>query len=173
MWTTTDSPVGELRIVAADGALVAVDFLDPSAPMAGESASHERAVARGLEPVGDRADDDTLLSEAARQLSAYFSGQLEEFDLPLEPHGTPFQQTVWARLRKIPYGETVTYGEIAAELGMGGHAARAVGMANGRNPVPIVVPCHRVVGSSGKLTGYGGGMARKQWLLAHEQAALF
>jgi methylated-DNA-[protein]-cysteine S-methyltransferase len=172
MWTTTDSPVGELRLVAADGALVAVDFLDPPEPVAQESASHGRAVARGLEPVGHRADDP-LLREAARQLAAYFAGELEEFDLPVEPHGTPFQQTVWARLRTIPFGETMTYGAIASELGMTGHAARAVGMANGRNPVPIVVPCHRVVGSAGKLTGYGGGLARKQWLLAHEQAALF
>jgi methylated-DNA-[protein]-cysteine S-methyltransferase len=173
MWTTTDSPVGELRLVAVDDALVAVDFLDPPDPVARESASHSQAVARGLEPVGDRGDDDPLLREAARQLAAYFAGELEEFDLPVGAQGTPFQQAVWARLRKIPFGETMTYGEIAAELGMGGHAARAVGMANGRNPVPIVVPCHRVVGSSGKLTGYGGGMARKQWLLSHEHAALF
>jgi methylated-DNA-[protein]-cysteine S-methyltransferase len=174
MWTTMDSPVGELRLVALDGALTAVDFLGGPVGGPGESASVARASARAEhDPVGERVDADPLLREASTQLTAYFQRQLKEFDLPLAPAGTPFQHRVWNQLLQIPYGETVTYGEIARRLGMAGHAARAVGLANGRNPVPIVVPCHRVVGAAGKLTGYGGGIARKQVLLELEQVALF
>ena len=173
MWTTITTPVGELRLVALDGALAGVDFLDLPGPAERESASHERFLARSVAPAGEQDVGDPLLREAADQLAAYFAGRREEFDLPVAPAGTPFQQRVWELLRGIKYGTTATYGELAAELGMTGHGARAVGMANGRNPVPIVVPCHRVVGSGGKLTGYGGGMARKQWLLAHERSALF
>jgi methylated-DNA-[protein]-cysteine S-methyltransferase len=166
--------VGRLRLVASDGALTHIDFLDAPEPSARESRSHDRAVHRTtVRPVEERDDDDPLLQEAGRQLSAYFTDGLEVFDLPLAPVGTPFQQAVWERVRRIPYGQTLTYGQIAGQLRMDGHAARAVGAANGRNPLPIVVPCHRVVGAGGALTGYGGGTARKQWLLAHEQAALF
>lgn len=178
MWTTMTSPVGPLRLVAADGALTGVDFLDRAPatldPGGGpESASHQRFLERAAAAAGEQTDADPLLREAADQLTAYFDGRLEVFDLPVVASGTPFQQRVWERLRAIKYGTTATYGELAADLGMAGHGARAVGMANGRNPVPIVVPCHRVVGSGGALTGYGGGMARKRWLLAHEQSALF
>lgn len=109
-----------------------------------------------------------VLAATASQLSAYFAGELTEFDLPVAGHGTPFQQRVWSQLLQIPYGETASYGEIATTLGNPG-ASRAVGLANGRNPISIVVPCHRVVGSTGSLTGYGGGIERKRTLLALEQ----
>jgi len=105
---------------------------------------------------------------AASQLKSYFAGQLTEFDLPLAPAGTEFQRRVWAGLRTIPYGETVSYGELARQLGSPS-ASRAVGLANGRNPIAIVVPCHRVIGSDGSLTGYGGGLDRKRFLLALER----
>jgi methylated-DNA-[protein]-cysteine S-methyltransferase len=108
-----------------------------------------------------------------RQLHAYFARDLKEFALPLRPAGTPFQLRVWDELRKIGYGEVATYGEIARRLGMSPAASRAVGLANGRNPIPIVVPCHRVVGANGTLTGYAGGLERKQLLLDLEQDALF
>jgi methylated-DNA-[protein]-cysteine S-methyltransferase len=124
-------------------------------------------------PVGERADDDPVLAEAARQLEAYFARELKDFDLPLAPDGTPFQQRVWAALRRIGYGETATYGELAARLGMHRGASRAVGAANGRNPIGIVIPCHRVVGTNGSLSGYAGGVERKQLLLQLEQEALF
>jgi len=157
MWTVMDSPVGELRIVQQDGAITAVEF---------EPFPAER-------PVGERNDDDPLLRAAREQLTAYFARELEEFDLPLAPQGTPFQRRVWAELERIEYGKTASYGEIARRLGMTNAASRAVGLANGRNPVAIVVPCHRVVGADGKLTGYAGGLDRKQTLLELEQPALF
>lgn len=109
-----------------------------------------------------------VLGAAASQLAAYFAGELTEFDLPLAPRGTDFQRSVWECLLRIPYGQTRSYGQLAAELGSPG-ASRAVGLANGRNPLSIIVPCHRVVGSTGKLTGYGGGVERKRWLLGLEQ----
>ena len=112
----------------------------------------------------------SMASEARDQLNAYFAGQLEEFDLPLAPHGTRFQRSVWDAVADIPYGATATYSEIAAALGRPS-ACRAVGAANGRNPLPIVVPCHRVIGSAGALTGYGGGLARKRALLDLEATA--
>ena len=113
------------------------------------------------------------LPEARRQLADYFAGERRDFDLPLAPVGTDFQQRVWAQLRQIPHGETASYGEVAARLGMTNAASRAVGLANGRNPIPIVVPCHRVIGADGTLTGYAGGLERKQTLLSLEQDALF
>lgn len=172
-WTEIDTPVGPLRLVAVDGGLSAVEFLGemPSGP--GEAASVRAHVARGggLEPCrGSRDDADPVLVEAAEQLAAYFAGERTGFDLPLAPVGTPFQQRVWAALREIPYGRTASYGEIAGRLGRTGHGARAVGVANGRNPIPVVVPCHRVVGASGALTGYAGGMDRKRILLELEGA---
>ncbi len=102
-----------------------------------------------------------------RQLSEYFAGSRRTFELPLRLQGTAFQQTVWRRLTEIPYGDTWSYGQLAARIGKPG-ASRAVGLANGRNPIAILVPCHRVIGADGSLTGYGGGLERKQWLLAHE-----
>ncbi len=113
--------------------------------------------------------DDPAFRRVAEQFGQWFAGERRDFDLPLAVTGTPFQTRVWALLRQIPYGATTTYGALAAELGSPG-ASRAVGLANGRNPVGVVVPCHRVVGSSGKLTGYAGGLDVKRWLLAHERA---
>jgi methylated-DNA-[protein]-cysteine S-methyltransferase len=159
MWTIVDSPVGPLRVVAQHGAIIAIDF--------------DRTKTPPGRPDGDRADDDALLCEARRQLEAYFDKQLRDFDLPLSPAGTDFQKLVWEQLLTIPYGETVSYGAIARRLGMTGHGSRAVGLANGRNPIPIVIPCHRVVGADGSLTGYGGGVDRKITLLDLETAALF
>lgn len=148
--TLLDSPVGTLTLVAEDGVLAGVFLPD-----------HRHAPSLDL-PV-DPAD----LPAAREQLIAYFARDLKEFDLPLMAHGTPFQEQVWAALRTIPYGQTWTYGELAAALGRPS-AVRAVGLANGRNPLSVVVPCHRVVGAGGSLTGYGGGLAAKAWLLDHE-----
>lgn len=106
-------------------------------------------------------------AEAKRQLAAYFQGELSEFDLPLNPSGTDFQRVVWQALRKIPFGTTMSYGEMARRIGNPA-GSRAVGAANGRNPISIIIPCHRLIGSTGKLTDYGGGLERKAWLLAHE-----
>jgi methylated-DNA-[protein]-cysteine S-methyltransferase len=116
------------------------------------------------------ARDDTLFAEAEEQLKAYFAGDLEEFTVELRLNGTPFQRTVWDELRRIPYGQTRTYGQLADALGAP-TASRAVGLANGRNPIGIIVPCHRVIGASGSLTGYGGGLERKRRLLDFERGA--
>jgi methylated-DNA-[protein]-cysteine S-methyltransferase len=157
VFQTTPSPVGELLLAASAGALVGVYF-EPH--RWGPSAS---------EVAGWRRDDaDGVLAAARTQLAAYFAGELTAFDLPLAPRGTDFQQRVWGALRAIPYGATTSYGELARRLG-DPHATRAVGAANGRNPLSIVVPCHRVIGADGALTGFGGGIERKRWLLAHEQ----
>lgn len=109
--------------------------------------------------------------ETRQQLTAYFTGTLTEFDLPVQMQGTIFQQRVWEALKNISYGTTMSYGELAQQIGQP-KASRAVGLANGRNPMSIVVPCHRVIGTNGKLTGYGGGIERKQWLLKHERFIL-
>jgi methylated-DNA-[protein]-cysteine S-methyltransferase len=159
MWTLMSSPVGELRIVEHDGAISQIEF-SPFRDADGR-------------PKGDRDDQHPVLVEACRQLAAYFERDLKEFDLPLAPVGSDFQQRVWEQLRGIEYGETASYGEIAARLGMTNAASRAVGLANGRNPIPIVIPCHRVIGADGTLTGYAGGIERKQSLLTLEQDALF
>jgi methylated-DNA-[protein]-cysteine S-methyltransferase len=116
-------------------------------------------------------EDESQFAVAIRQLRAYFAGELETFDLPLSPHGTPFQQKVWQELCGIPYGETISYGELAKRIG-NPNASRAVGLANGSNPIPIIIPCHRVIGSNGKLTGYGGGLPIKEKLLALERRQL-
>jgi methylated-DNA-[protein]-cysteine S-methyltransferase len=160
MWTVTESPIGDLRIVARDGMLVAIEFSPFRSSPVGE-------------PIGERADEDPLLREAVDQLAAYFGGGLEAFDLPLAPRGSAFQQRVWEQLRGIGYGDTASYGEVARRLGMTNAASRAVGLANGRNPIPVVIPCHRVIGANGTLTGYAGGLERKQLLLELEQDALF
>ena len=123
--------------------------------------------ARGLE-----LDGAPVLDEAAAQLDAYFAGTLTVFDLPLDLHGTAFQRRCWLALATIPYGQTVSYGEQARRLGLGPDAARAVGAANGQNPLPVVLPCHRVIGANGSLTGFGGGLHLKRFLLEHEGALL-
>lgn len=176
MWTLMDSPLGPVKVVANRGAITAVEFTGPvaGAATATPRSSTVLAAARSAgRPVGDRVDDAPLLVEAVRQLTGYFAREVKEFDLPLRPDGTPFQLRVWEQLRGIGYGETASYGEIARRLGMNPGASRAVGAANGRNPVAIVIPCHRVVGSSGLLSGYAGGVERKQALLDLEQHALF
>ncbi|KQZ69706.1 cysteine methyltransferase [Nocardioides sp. Root151] len=160
MWTLMDSPVGELRIIEREGAVSAIEFSPFRQPSDGR-------------PLGARDDDHPVLVETIRQLTAYFARDLTDFDLPLAPHGTEFQQRVWKELQLIPHGETASYGQIAHRLGHTNAASRAVGLANGRNPIPIVIPCHRVIGADGSLTGYAGGVERKQTLLDIEQEALF
>lgn len=156
--TVIDSPYGPLTLVAEDGVLCGLCMT-------------EQRHRPPEETFGDR--DDTLFREAEEQLQAYFANELKEFTLELRLHGTPFQHTVWQQLQKIPYGETRTYGELADALG-NPKASRAVGLANGKNPIGIIVPCHRVVGADGSLTGYGGGLERKQRLLDRERGtALF
>lgn len=125
-----------------------------------------------VEEAGDMATDaqyNKVLSDCLQQLDEYFAGTRNEFDLPLQPKGTDFQQQVWDHLQHIPYGTTITYHDIAWNMGNEG-AVRAVGAANGNNPIAIVIPCHRVIGANGQLTGYAGGLWRKEWLLRHENA---
>jgi methylated-DNA-[protein]-cysteine S-methyltransferase len=148
------SPIGRLELVETGGALVAIHF---DAPADG-SPQHER----GGSPV---------LAEAHRQLAEYFEGTRREFDLPLRPVGTDFQRRVWDVLATVPWGTTTTYGTIAARLELPPGASRAVGAANGANPLPVVLPCHRVIGSDGTLTGYAGGLERKALLLRLEGVA--
>jgi methylated-DNA-[protein]-cysteine S-methyltransferase len=159
MWTILASPVGDLRVVEHQGAITAIEY-----------SPFRAGVGR---PLGDRDDDHPILAEARRQLTAYFARELKEFDLPLAPAGSEFQRRVWDQLLLIGYGETASYGEIAHRLGKTNAASRAVGLANGSNPIPIVIPCHRVIGANGTLTGYAGGIERKQTLLSLEQDALF
>ncbi|QJT05028.1 methylated-DNA--[protein]-cysteine S-methyltransferase [Streptomyces asoensis] len=150
--TILDSPYGPLTLVADDGVLCGLYMT-------------EQRHRPPEENFGPR--DATLFGDAEEQLEAYFAGELKEFSLEVRLHGTPFQRSVWAELRKIPYGETRTYGELAEALG-NPTASRAVGLANGRNPIGIIVPCHRVIGAGGGLTGYGGGLDRKRRLLDFE-----
>jgi methylated-DNA-[protein]-cysteine S-methyltransferase len=159
MWTVMDSPIGDLRIIERDGAITAIEF-SPFREQDGR-------------PRGDRDDTQPVLAEAVRQLRSYFDHDLKEFDLPLDPAGSEFQKSVWGQLLKIGYGDTASYGQIAKRLGKSNAASRAVGLANGSNPIPIVIPCHRVIGADGTLTGYAGGIERKQTLLEIEQDALF
>jgi methylated-DNA-[protein]-cysteine S-methyltransferase len=159
MWTVMDSPIGPLRVVEHNGAITAIEF----SPFR-DSDGRVR---------GAQADTEPVLVEAVRQLAAYFDRDLKEFDLPLAPEGSVFQHRVWDQLLGVSWGETASYGEIAHRLGMTNAASRAVGLANGRNPIPIVIPCHRVIGANGTLTGYAGGIERKQLLLELEQDALF
>jgi methylated-DNA-[protein]-cysteine S-methyltransferase len=150
------SPIGTLTLVADDSGLRQINF------------SHD---GRASAPNPDWHEDSSVLHEPIRQLRAYFFGELEDFDLPLKPDGTPFQQKVWNELCSIPYGSTISYGELARRIG-NPNASRAVGLANGSNPIPIIIPCHRVIGSNGKLTGYGGGLPIKEKLLALEKKQL-
>jgi len=152
---TMASPVGELTLVASDAGLRAILWAE------------ERV---GRVPLPERRDDpaNAILAAAVRQLTEYFEGRRRDFDLPLDPVGTDFQRSVWTGLNAIPYGETRSYAALATAIGRPG-ASRAVGAANGRNPLSIVTPCHRVIGANGTLTGFAGGLAVKQWLLAHER----
>lgn len=151
-----DTPIGDLTVVADGGALTAVYMIE-----------HRHAPADGtFGPLAGQ--DDEVCQAAESQLREYFDGDRQEFDLPLAPAGTEFQQKVWMALRTIGYGETESYGEVAARIGSPS-ASRAVGLANGRNPISIIVPCHRVIGADGSLTGYGGGIERKTILLDLEQ----
>lgn len=154
-----DSPVDELTLVSDGSALTALYFVEHR--HAPEAAARGRRV--------DLAESPAVLHRTAQQLSEYFAGDRTDFDLDLAPQGTDFQRRVWAQLREIPYGATRSYGQLAAALGQPG-ASRAVGLANGRNPLSVVVPCHRVIGSDGSLTGYGGGQARKRVLLGLERS---
>lgn len=152
-----DSPIGPLTLVAAHGKLTGL-YLDT--PPSGS-----RRQQAGAEILGAPADPASEpFATAADQLAAYFAGRLTEFTIPLAPAGTPFQRRVWAGLQDIPYGETQSYGQLAGKIGRPS-AVRAVGLANGRNPIAVVIPCHRVIGSDGSLTGYGGGLDRKRYLL--------
>jgi methylated-DNA-[protein]-cysteine S-methyltransferase len=154
-WSDLDSPIGPLRVHTDGISITAVEF----SPFA--------ATGEGVED-----DLQPLLVEAKRQLRLYFAGDLRDFDLPLAPRGgTEFRRRVWAALRQIPYGATASYGGVARGLGLPAGASRAVGTANGANPIPIVVPCHRVVGADGSLTGYAGGLERKRALLDLERGA--
>jgi methylated-DNA-[protein]-cysteine S-methyltransferase len=158
-YTYMESPVGQLLLAGDDDGLQCVAFVKQA-----ETLPH--------------AQPGSLLRNAVEQLKAYFAGDLRKFDLPLHMQGTPFQLAVWRALQDIPYGETTSYGEMARRVG-NPKGSRAVGLANGSNPIAIVVPCHRVIGSNGKLTGYGGGLNNKETLLALErrhaaaQAALY
>lgn len=155
-YTYFDSPVGSLLLVGGADGLREINF-----PKNGRRAAADDSWR----------EDAKSLSEPIHQLQAYFAGKLESFDLPLAPQGTPFQQKVWKQLCRIPFGETISYGELARQIG-NPNASRAVGLANGSNPIPIIIPCHRVIGSNGKLTGYGGGLPIKEKLLALEQRQL-
>ena len=151
-----DSPIGRLLLTGNEQALTGLFMLDT-----------------GGHPAAVRADwirRSGGFRQASEQLADYFAGSRTEFDLALAPSGSPFQLAVWAELARIPYGVTVSYGEVAAAIGKSLLASRAVGLANGRNPISIIVPCHRVIGADGSLTGYGGGLDRKEWLLKHEGA---
>ena len=154
-YTRIDSPIGPLLLAASDAGMHTIEFHDAKHPVR-------------------RGDDweqsaHPLLERAKQQLGEYFAGERHAFDLPLAPQGTPFQRQVWETLATIGYGETLSYGQLAARIGRPS-ASRAVGAANGRNPLPIVLPCHRVIGADGSLAGFGGGLPTKQFLLSLERA---
>jgi methylated-DNA-[protein]-cysteine S-methyltransferase len=158
IYTLFSSPFGPLLLTSDGHALTALHL------------PQERGKSAAGPPAGARHDDGAF-REARAQLESYFAGELRVFDLPLRPAGTAFQRSAWDELLRIPYGASISYAEQARRIGRPG-AARAVGAANGRNPIAIVVPCHRVIGANGSLTGYGGGIAVKQWLLEHEASVL-
>ena len=151
-----DSPVGRVLLTGDDHALTGLYLLD-----AGEHSA-------SIRPEWARRRDG--FPQATAQLAEYFGGTRTEFDLPLAPRGTKFQLAVWAQLARIPFGVTCSYGDVALALGKSLVASRAVGLANGRNPISIIIPCHRVIGADGSMTGYGWGVERKEWLLRHEGA---
>jgi methylated-DNA-[protein]-cysteine S-methyltransferase len=152
--TTLASPIGPLTLSATDGFLTGTYL-------------HEQRHAPTTTSQWSR--DDAWFGDVVEQLDQYFAGRLRRFDLPIQMDGTDFQRRVWTQLQGIPYGETISYGELARRVGSP-NAWRAVGSANGRNPVAVIVPCHRVIASDGSLGGYGGGLDRKSWLLDHEAA---
>lgn len=154
-WQALESPIGELTLIGTGDALVEILFAN----------SNRRDALRQSLPTGE-------LPLAAQELKAYFAGTLQQFTVPLAPEGTPFQARVWALLREIPFAETTTYGALATQLG-NPNASRAVGLANGSNPLPIIVPCHRVIGANGRLTGFAGGLPAKSWLLDWERHCKF
>jgi methylated-DNA-[protein]-cysteine S-methyltransferase len=156
-WTRVPSPIGPLLLTGRDGALTGLYML-------GGPHGSTAQVPAGARP------DAAALASVSDQLHAYFEGQLTEFDLRLAPEGSKFQLAVWAELTRIPYGSTISYGTQTRRLGKPLSAARAVGAANGQNPISVIVPCHRVIGADGSLTGYGGGLERKETLLRLEQA---
>ncbi len=151
-FSVLQSPVGDLLLLG-DGESLTGLYLESAPPTSGIASPLRR--------------DDATFQVVRQELERYFAGDLRNFSVPLAPRGTPFQLAVWATLLAIPYGETRSYGEIAAAIGRP-TAARAVGLANGRNPISLIIPCHRVIGQDGSLTGYGWGLPRKRWLLAHE-----
>ena len=152
-YTTMKTPIGEIRLLSDGSALTGL-YMGSYGPKPAKTWQH----------------GGVLIVKAEKQLREYFNGTRKAFDLPLAGEGTAFQKTVWKALCDIPYGETINYGELARRIGQP-KAARAVGLANGSNPISIVVPCHRVIGANGTLTGYGGGLPRKKWLLEHEGGA--
>lgn len=154
-YETLASPIGELMLIGSEATLGAIRF---------ESGDGARNAEAGWIRGG------AALTETARQLADYFGGARTAFDLPLAPEGTPFMKRVWKELERIPFGTTISYGELARRIGDPG-ASRAVGAANGKNPIPIVVPCHRVIGADGSMTGFAGGLDIKRSLLRHEGAA--
>ena len=162
VFTRIESPVGRLLLAADEEGLRVLSFLDGREDKVIDAGPAWREVAP---------DEFTMLRETVRQLRAYWSRELRDFDLPLKPQGTPFQLSVWKQLCAIPYGTTISYGELARRVG-NPKGSRAVGLANGSNPIAIVIPCHRVIGSNGKLTGYGGGLPIKEKLLELEQQRL-
>jgi methylated-DNA-[protein]-cysteine S-methyltransferase len=151
-YTYIDSPIGALLVTRDEGGLTGLDLPE---------ARHPRQIQ------DDWKHDDPGFDDVRAELGEYFAGTRQRFDLPLNAGGNTFQQSVWQALTEIPYGETTSYGKVAASIGHP-DGARAVGLANGQNPVPIIVPCHRVIGADGSLTGYGGGLPTKRWLLDHE-----
>ena len=155
LWQPLETPIGELTLIGDGETLTEILFAN----------SPRREALRQSLPPGE-------IPHAARELTAYFAGTLQSFTVPLAPRGTPFQLRVWELLRQIPYAETTTYGALAAQLG-NPQASRAVGLANGANPLPIFVPCHRVIGANGQLTGFAGGLPVKSWLLDRERHCKF
>lgn len=159
-YVQVDSPVGLIDLAASDSAVTMVGFAD-------EAGAVGLKVLAGHPGTRVVAGENPILARLAAELTAYFDGRLRAFSTPLAPRGTPFQQAAWRALRDIPYGKTTSYSTQARAIGRP-RAVRAVAQANGANPLAIVVPCHRVIGADGSLTGYGGGLERKRWLLQHE-----
>jgi methylated-DNA-[protein]-cysteine S-methyltransferase len=158
-WTTAPSPLGNLLLTSNGSCLTGLWTPRPSGTF-------------DIEPDWIENSKEQPFCAATEQLTAYFAGKLKRFEIPLGPAGTPFQQRVWTELQRIPYGKTISYGELANRIG-NSKASRAVGLANGSNPISIIIPCHRVIGSNGKLVGYGGGLDTKRRLLDFESRQLF
>jgi methylated-DNA-[protein]-cysteine S-methyltransferase len=176
--SATASRRGSLRQAKSDSGAISYTYLETSIGILLLTSSHSGLQSilfskngRPAAPDSEWREDASPLQETICQLRSYFAGELDSFDLALAPQGTVFQQRVWGELCRIPYGETISYGELAKRIG-NPNASRAVGLANGSNPIPIVIPCHRVIGSNGKLTGYGGGLPIKEKLLALERCQL-